>query len=75
MRTHNPNSLLPPQMQKCTCDFLYSVFGLGCIEMGTSVRLAAKGDMEILMSWPKVVATVGAVIVVAVIIAPPICKG
>ncbi|EFC5288942.1 hypothetical protein ACNEMQ_001125 [Escherichia coli] len=23
MRTHNPNSLLPPQMQKCTCDILY----------------------------------------------------
>ena len=55
--------------------FLYSVFGLSSIEMGTSVRFAAKGDMEILMSWPKVVATVGAVIVVVVIIAPPICQG
>ncbi|MEF7130294.1 hypothetical protein U9Y61_23320, partial [Escherichia coli] len=26
MRTHNPNSLLPPQMQKCTCDILYPAF-------------------------------------------------
>ncbi|EZE52219.1 hypothetical protein BX23_24290 [Escherichia coli O118:H16 str. 2009C-4446] len=25
MRTYNPNSLLPPQMQKYTCDFLHSV--------------------------------------------------
>ncbi|HBM2248124.1 TPA: hypothetical protein LUK63_005059, partial [Escherichia coli] len=23
MRTHNPNSLLPSQMQKCTCVFLH----------------------------------------------------
>ncbi|EFB2434278.1 hypothetical protein IGF09_003031, partial [Escherichia coli] len=23
MRTYNPNSLLPSQMQKCTCDFLH----------------------------------------------------
>ncbi|EET8528481.1 TPA: hypothetical protein JLF94_003282 [Escherichia coli] len=28
MRTYNPNSLLPSQMQKCTCDFLYSAFYL-----------------------------------------------
>lgn len=44
-------------------------------ELGVSIRLAAKGDMEIVMSWPKVVATVGAIMVVVVIIAPPICKG
>ncbi|WP_089642196.1 hypothetical protein [Escherichia coli] len=29
MRTYNPNSLLPPQMQKYTCDFLHSVFLAG----------------------------------------------
>ncbi|MBP0521315.1 hypothetical protein [Escherichia coli] len=23
MRTYNSNSLLPSQMQKCTCDFLH----------------------------------------------------
>ncbi|MSV08997.1 hypothetical protein GKF74_27135, partial [Escherichia coli] len=23
MRTYNPNSLLPSQMQRCTCDFLH----------------------------------------------------
>lgn len=51
----------------------YSVFGSQ--EQGVSVCLAAKGDMEIVMSWPKVVATVGAIMVVVVIIAPPICKG
>ncbi|EHT3678130.1 TPA: hypothetical protein J1321_004599 [Escherichia coli] len=28
MRTHNPNSLLPPQMQKCTCVFLHPAFDL-----------------------------------------------
>ncbi|TGB98075.1 hypothetical protein CRG92_22250 [Escherichia sp. E2586] len=53
--------------------FAFGVFGSQV--QGVSVCLAAKGDMEILMSWPKVVATVGAVIVVVVIIAPPICKG
>ncbi|HCN6290754.1 TPA: hypothetical protein N6Z53_003677, partial [Escherichia coli] len=26
MRTHNPNSLLPSQMQRCTCDFLHPAF-------------------------------------------------
>ncbi|WP_077756601.1 hypothetical protein [Escherichia coli] len=26
MRTYNLNYLLPSQMQKCTCDFLHSVF-------------------------------------------------
>ncbi|MGT3972843.1 hypothetical protein ACVTM4_11390 [Escherichia coli] len=24
MRTYNPNSLLPSQMQKCTCDFFFA---------------------------------------------------
>ncbi|HGF6178740.1 TPA: hypothetical protein ACF2UU_003459 [Escherichia coli] len=28
MRTHNPNSLLPSQMQKCTCNILHPAFGL-----------------------------------------------
>ncbi|HBE7282784.1 TPA: hypothetical protein KMU22_001904 [Escherichia coli] len=28
MRTHNPNSLLPSQMQKCTCVFLHPAFDL-----------------------------------------------
>ncbi|EPS7283837.1 hypothetical protein ACVHJW_004935 [Escherichia coli] len=28
MRTYNLNYLLPSQMQKCTCDFLYPVFDL-----------------------------------------------
>ncbi|WP_429869101.1 hypothetical protein, partial [Escherichia coli] len=28
MRTYNPNSLLPSQMQKCTCDFLHPAFDL-----------------------------------------------
>ncbi|EEU9437094.1 hypothetical protein ACXZEM_003490 [Escherichia coli] len=28
MRTHNPNSLLPSQMQRCTCDFLHPAFDL-----------------------------------------------
>lgn len=53
--------------------FAFGVFGSQ--EQGVSVCLAAKGDMEIVMSWPKVVATVGAIMVVVVIIAPPICKG
>ena len=44
-------------------------------ELGVSIRLAAKGDMEIVMFWPEVVVTVGAIMVVVVIIAPPICKG
>ncbi len=49
MRTYNPNSLLPPQMQKYTCDFFaFGVFGSQ--EQGVSVCLAAKGDMEIVMS-------------------------
>ncbi|EEU3717379.1 hypothetical protein E0V27_005348, partial [Escherichia coli] len=26
MRTYNLNYLLPSQMQKCTCDFLYPAF-------------------------------------------------
>ncbi|HBL7318373.1 TPA: hypothetical protein R9B49_004844, partial [Escherichia coli] len=26
MRTYNPNSLLPSQMQRCTCDFLHPAF-------------------------------------------------
>ncbi|EGL0039182.1 hypothetical protein [Escherichia coli] len=28
MRTHNLNSLLPSQMQKCTCDSLHPTFDL-----------------------------------------------
>ncbi|HHU9148864.1 TPA: hypothetical protein ACUKOQ_005156, partial [Escherichia coli] len=28
MRTYNPNSLLPSQMQRCTCDFLHPAFDL-----------------------------------------------
>ncbi|EFC9830465.1 hypothetical protein E6D26_15525 [Escherichia coli] len=28
MRTYNLNSLLPSQMQKCTCDFLHPAFDL-----------------------------------------------
>ncbi|EEY9296209.1 hypothetical protein E9I62_004310 [Escherichia coli] len=28
MRTYNLNSLLPSQMQKCTCDSLHPTFGL-----------------------------------------------
>ncbi|OKT64451.1 hypothetical protein ACN73_04585 [Escherichia coli] len=28
MRTYNLTSLLPPQMQKCTCDFLHPAFDL-----------------------------------------------
>ena len=63
MRTHNPNSHLHSQMQKCTYDVL-----LRQPELGVSIRLAAKGDMEIVMFWPEVVVTVVAAMAVIIMV-------
>ena len=37
-------------------------------ELGVSIRLAAKGDMEIVMFWPEVVVTVVATMAVIIMV-------
>ncbi|EFO1666231.1 hypothetical protein DEN91_10285 [Escherichia coli] len=37
-------------------------------ELGVSIRLAAKGDMEIVMFWPEVVVTVVAAMAVIIMV-------
>lgn len=37
-------------------------------ELGVSIRLAAKGDMEIVMFWPEVVVTIVAAMAVIIMV-------
>lgn len=67
MRTHNQTLISIHRCRNAPTIFTFGVL-LRQPELGVSIRLAAKGDMEIVMFWPEVVVTVVAAMAVIIMV-------